>query len=185
MRRVQRGPLPALERLLAELRQRQPRPCSRVTLVHGDAKPGNFAFVGDQVAALFDWELAGVGDPLTDVGYAEVLWRMPIGLPSRPGSLTADEFVARYEERTGIKTRERAWYRAHQAYKLAVIMLLGSMLFDRGHSDDPRLAEMAFGVPLMTDAGLRDLDVDETLEHGPVMPRADRVAAVRQRAPST
>jgi aminoglycoside phosphotransferase (APT) family kinase protein len=32
-----------------------------------DAKPGNFAFVGDEVSAVFDWELAGLGDPLTDI----------------------------------------------------------------------------------------------------------------------
>ena len=57
MRRVQRGPLPALERLLEELRRQQPEPSSTITLVHGDPKPGNFAFVGDEVSAVFDWEL--------------------------------------------------------------------------------------------------------------------------------
>ena len=78
MQRVRRGPLPAMERLLAELRHRQPDPSPRVTLVHGDPKPGNVAFVGDRVSAVFDWELATVGDPLTDVGYLELMWAMPV-----------------------------------------------------------------------------------------------------------
>src|ERR1700712_2506383 len=67
MHRVRRGPLPALERLLDELRATKPTPYERVTLVHGDAKPGNFAFVGDDVNAVFDWEMTTLGDPLTDL----------------------------------------------------------------------------------------------------------------------
>ena len=102
MRRVQRGPLPAIERLAAELRRQQPEPCPRITLVHGDPKPGNFGFVGDAVSAVYDWELTTIGDPLTDIGYLELLWAIPVGITSRPSSLTADEFVARYEQQTGI-----------------------------------------------------------------------------------
>lgn len=179
MRRVRRGPLPALERLEDELRRRQPPPSSRVTLVHGDAKPGNFAFLGDEVSAVFDWELTDVGDPLADVGYLEMMWAMPVGLASRPGALTADELVARYEERTGTGVGNRGWYRSFQAFKLAVIMLLGSMLVDAGHSDDVRLVAMAVGVPLMTHMGLRDLGVDEELADGPVAPRDERLAELR------
>lgn len=41
-------------------------PTSRSTLVHGDAKPGNFAFTDGQVSAVFDREMTTVGDPLTD-----------------------------------------------------------------------------------------------------------------------
>ena len=53
---------------LEELRVRQPEPSASVTLVHGDTKPGNFAFVGDDVSAVFDWEMTTVGDPLADLG---------------------------------------------------------------------------------------------------------------------
>ena len=31
--------------------------------MHGDAKPGNFAFIGGEVSAVFDWEMTTVGDP--------------------------------------------------------------------------------------------------------------------------
>jgi len=177
--RVQRGPLPALELLGAELRAQRPPANPRVTLVHGDAKPGNFGFAGDRVAAVFDWELTDVGDPLADIGYLEVLWGMPVGLNSRPGALTADEAVARYEAITGAPVVHRGWYRAFQGYKMAVIMLLGAMLFDAGHRDDLRMAHMGFAVPFVTDAALRELGVDESPDHGPTAPTDARMLAHR------
>ena len=175
MQRVRRGPLPALERLLHELHTQRPEPCPTITLVHGDVKPGNFAFVGDDVSAVFDWELATIGDPLADIGYLELMWAVPIGIASRPGALAVDEMVSRWEAQTGITVRNREWYRAFQGYKLAVILLLGSMLIDAGHSDDPRLAEMALGIPFITRGALRELGVTERLETGPIAPRAQRL----------
>ena len=105
MRRVQRGPLPALERLLTELIAQQPEQCRTVTLVHGDPKPGNFAFVDDEVSAVFDWELTTLGDPLADIGWAEVNWTTPGSFTIRPGGLSTDEFVELYEELSGIPGR--------------------------------------------------------------------------------
>ena len=179
MRRVQRGPLPALERLLEELRRQQPEPSSTITLVHGDPKPGNFAFVGDEVTAVFDWELTAIGDPLTDIGYLELLWAMPVGITSRPSSLTVDEFVARYEQRTGIAVRHREWYRAMQVFKVNVIQLIGSMLFDAGHWNDLRALGMARGLEMMTPLGLSSLGITDTLPNGAIYPRDERIEQVR------
>ncbi|KUH85175.1 MULTISPECIES: phosphotransferase family protein [unclassified Mycobacterium] len=170
MERVKRGPLPALERLLTELKDSRPQSSSSVALVHGDAKPGNFAFVGDEVSAVFDWELSTVGDPLTDIGYLELLWRMPVGIPTHPAALTIDEIIARYETSSGIAVRHREWYRALNAFKLAVINLVGAHLFDTGATDDQRFLLNAYGIPLFTQMGLTDLDVSEQLDDGPVMP---------------
>lgn len=178
--RLQRAPLPALERLTAVLGEQKPDRCQRVTLVHGDAKPGNFAFVGGEVTGVFDWEMARIGDPLADIGWAEILWRSPGYFTSLPGALSADEFVSRWEELTGIPARNRAWYRASQALKMAVILYVGGQLFDAGHSDDLRLAEMAHAVHPVTLAGLRDLGVDEPLEPGPVLAREERVRKVKE-----
>ena len=178
MREVQRGELPALESLIAALKERQPEPCPRITLVHGDAKPGNFAFVGDEISAVFDWELATVGDPRSDLGWMELLWRAPMGLPALPGALTIDEVVARWETLTGIRAEHREWHRAFQGLKTAVIMLSGSMLFDSGYSDDPRFEEMGFLVHWVTRRALRDLGLDPDIESGPVKARQERVDAV-------
>lgn len=179
MRRVQRGPLPAMERLLEELHAQRPEPCPTIALVHGDPKPGNFAFVDDEVTAVFDWEMTTVGDPLADVGYLELLWAMPVGITSKPTSLGVDEFVARWERQTGIKAQNRNWYLAMQVFKVDVIQLVGSMLYDAGHSDDPRAIYMAMGIEMMTPIGLGALGVTEELAMGPIYPREERMQAAR------
>jgi aminoglycoside phosphotransferase (APT) family kinase protein len=170
MERVKRGPLPALERLLQELRDTMPEPHPRITLVHGDAKPGNFAFMGDDVSAVFDWEMTTLGDPLTDIGWMELLWMQPVGITSHPSAISFDEFLARYSEISGIKPENRAWYRALNAYKMAVICLIGSMLYADGTSTDERFALNASGIPLLTQLGLADLGIADKLEDGPVLP---------------
>jgi aminoglycoside phosphotransferase (APT) family kinase protein len=171
MHRVQRGPLPALDRLLDELRATTPMPCERTTLVHGDAKPGNFAFVGDDVSAVFDWEMTTLGDPLTDLGWLELLWMQPVGLTSHPAALGIDELLARYTEVSGIVPANREWYRALNAYKMAVICLIGSMLYAAGSTTDERFAMNALGIPLLTQLGLGELGVTEKLDDGPVLAR--------------
>jgi aminoglycoside phosphotransferase (APT) family kinase protein len=178
-RRVQLGPLPALERLIRELRARRPEPSAVVTLVHGDAKPGNFAFANDRVSGVFDWEMTTVGEPLADIGWAEVNWTTPGAFTNRPGSLTRDEFVTRYEQLTGIPVRHREWYRAFQSYKMCVIMLVGAMLFDGGASADVRLGQMGWAVHPYTVAGLAELGVHDAPESGPVTPRPERMNADR------
>jgi aminoglycoside phosphotransferase (APT) family kinase protein len=179
MHRVQRGRLPALERLIAELRGTKPDPSQAITLVHGDAKPGNFAFVSDDVSAVFDWELTTVGDPLTDIGWMELMWMQPVGITSHPAAPTFDEFLSRYEAASGITAQNRSWYRALNAYKMAVICLIGSMLFDAGHSDDQRFLLNASGISLLTQLGFADLGIEEKLDDGPVMPRDERVKQVQ------
>ncbi|MBL7486885.1 phosphotransferase family protein [Frankia sp. AgB1.9] len=175
MRRVQRGELPGLERLLAELRDRRPTASERVTLVHGDPKPGNFAFVDGEVTGVFDWEMAGIGDPLADVGYLDLLWKTPVFFTSRPAALTSDEAVAYYEELTGIPVRHREWYRALQAFKTSVILLVGAMLFDTGHTDDLRFGMMGRAITPYVRRSLRDFGVDELPPSGPVEPRPERL----------
>jgi aminoglycoside phosphotransferase (APT) family kinase protein len=171
MHRVQRGELPALERLLKALRETQPEQYRTMTLVHGDAKPGNFAFLDGDVSAVFDWEMTTIGDPLTDVGWMELLWMQPVGIASHPGAPSIEEFLSHYESVSGISVQNRSWYRALNAYKMAVICLIGSMLFDAGDSDDQRFVLNAYGISPLTKMGLAELAVDEMLDDGPVMPR--------------
>ena len=64
--------------------------------------------------------------------------------------------------------RHRQWYRAMQIFKVDVIQLIGSMLFDAGHSDDLRLVGMARGIEIMTPLALSDLG-----HHRRARPRAD------------
>jgi aminoglycoside phosphotransferase (APT) family kinase protein len=148
---------PAFADLLDGVRAQQPAPCPRVTLVHGDTKPGNFAFVGNEVSAVFDWEMATVGDPLTDLGWAEVNWRFTGNVTSAPGTPPADEMVEHWEAQTGITAAHRPWYRAMQGCKIAAILLVGGHRYETGASADQRLLEMSKGAVPLARAALVDL----------------------------
>lgn len=53
-------------------------PDSATTLCHGDYRPGNLHFVGDDLPAIsgvLDWETAFLGDPLGELGYLLLRWR--------------------------------------------------------------------------------------------------------------
>jgi aminoglycoside phosphotransferase (APT) family kinase protein len=69
---------------LDEVRRRldETVPVSRhASIVHGDYRLGNVMFAAEAPArllAIFDWELATVGDPLTDLGYLLSSYRQPV-----------------------------------------------------------------------------------------------------------
>ena len=53
-------------------------PEGAVGIVHGDYRPGNIAYSPEgQAVAVFDWELATIGDPLCDLGHLLVSWSEP------------------------------------------------------------------------------------------------------------
>jgi aminoglycoside phosphotransferase (APT) family kinase protein len=183
MHRVRHGQLPALERLLAGLRATKPQPCAKISLVHGDAKPGNFAFIGGEVSAVFDWEMTTIGDPLVDIGWLELMWMQPVGITSHPAALSFEDILERYEVASGISPQNRLWYRALNAFKMAVICLVGAMLFDEGVSDDLKLVISGSGVHLLTQLGLADLGIDEQPQSGPVEIREERILEVQSRTP--
>jgi aminoglycoside phosphotransferase (APT) family kinase protein len=98
-------------------------------IVHGDYRLDN-VIVGDddRVAAVLDWEMCTLGDPLTDLGLLLVYWDATAGLPSGglPSAVTRDfpsgrELIARYAERRPVDTSRLPWYVAFAFFKLAVI----------------------------------------------------------------
>ena len=117
-----------------------------------------------------------LGNPLADIGWAEINWITPNAFTALPGALSVDEFIELYEELTGIEATDRAWYRAFQGVKVAVILLVGSMLFEDGLSGDHRLASMGMMVATYTTAALAELGVSERIESGPVAPSPERLA---------
>lgn len=76
----------------------------RVCLVHGDYRTGNYIAKGGRIAAVLDWEMVHLGDPMEDVSYIiGSPWRSP-----RPRSwishlLPLDEFYERYTQESGIE----------------------------------------------------------------------------------
>ncbi len=54
---------------------------------------------------------------------------------------------------------------------MAVICLIGAMLYDAGASDDERFLLNAHGIALLTQLGVADLGITEKLDDGLVLPR--------------
>src|SRR6476469_3481131 len=99
-------------------------------IVHGDYRLTNVMYRPDLdgIAAVVDWEMATLGDPLTDVGLLVVYqtlsadgdFVMPRMSPA-DGFPTADEMVARYAENSDRDLSALDWYVAFGYFKLGVI----------------------------------------------------------------
>ncbi len=97
-------------------------------IVHGDYRLDNL-LVGadDKIAAVVDWEMATLGDPLTDVGLLVVYQRLgtlgdgPMACAA-PGYPSEAAVVSRYAERSGRDIADLGFYIALASFKLAVIM---------------------------------------------------------------
>jgi aminoglycoside phosphotransferase (APT) family kinase protein len=104
------------------------------TVVHGDYRLGNMLTGSDaRIAAVLDWELCTLGDPLADLGYLMNNWAEAgeTGPASRgaalaptvaPGFPTRAEMVAHYSELTGRDASRIDYYRAFSYWRLAEIV---------------------------------------------------------------
>ena len=101
----------------------------RSSIVHGDYRLTNVMFDADnRIVAVVDWEMATLGDPLTDVGLLYVYQRlsedgaavMPV-MPTEKGFLSPAELLEGYARRTERNDTNMWWYVAFGYYKLAVI----------------------------------------------------------------
>jgi aminoglycoside phosphotransferase (APT) family kinase protein len=168
--------LPGLDRITAWLRQHLPESPS-ATIVHGDYKLDNVMFDANEpkLIAIFDWEMATVGDPLADVGYLMNQW-MPLPPPpayaARVSTIsrvaTAESFppVERiaeiYEERSGRSMRNVLFYRVLAQYKLIVILEGLYMHFIEGSASNPGAAEFEWRVPMMVESTQMLIDSEGT-----------------------
>ena len=100
-----------------------------VAIAHGDYRFGNCLVDPDagRVAAVLDWELCTLGDPLADLGYLGVYWVKPDGEgrhndpTSQPGFPSYESIVERYAARTGRDVSHIDYYVAFSHWRLAVI----------------------------------------------------------------
>ena len=124
--------LPDYDRLVDRLAERLPA-AGEGTLVHGDFRLDNMLIKlapRPRVAAVVDWEMSTLGDPLADLGLTLSYWtdpgdseRLGIALAgaitSRPGFLTSAGFARRYAELTGRDVSGIGYYVAFGTFKLA------------------------------------------------------------------
>jgi aminoglycoside phosphotransferase (APT) family kinase protein len=160
--------LPVLDRLTAWLAEHKPE-SGEATIVHGDYRLGNTMFAPGppaRLVAIFDWELATIGDPLADLGYLVATWSQADdpedalrGLSAatrRPGFPTREQLIARYEERSSRSMSDVRWYMTLALWKSAVFLegsykrrLAGTTedaFFDRLETGVPAIAERAWAI---------------------------------------
>ena len=125
----------ALDALAADLAAEVPD-TQRHTVVHGDYRLDNTILdpaVPGRIAAVLDWEMSTLGDPLADLGVLLGYWSQADDSGARSQALvvpaatvlegfpTRAEVAQRYAERTGLDLTPLPWYAAFAAFKLAVV----------------------------------------------------------------
>jgi aminoglycoside phosphotransferase (APT) family kinase protein len=121
--------LATLEAVHDLLVERMP-PTSEVRIVHGDFRLGNLAVGPDvRVRAVFDWELATLGDPLADLGWIVASWGRPddevpatiAGPTVAEGFPDRSEVIARYAARSSRDVAALPYYVAFARWRSACI----------------------------------------------------------------
>ncbi len=142
------------------------------TIVHGDYRLGNTMFADQAPAkliAIFDWEMATIGDPLADLGYLVMHWTQAADPPSKfslhtvtrlPGFPTREQVIARYEELSGRSMGALNWYVTLALWKAVVFMEGNYRRAVAGATDDPYLKAFGDGVIELAERAV------EVSEHG-------------------
>jgi len=99
-------------------------------VIHGDYHLGNVMYRhdGPELAAVVDWELATIGDPLIDLGLIMAFWPEEGGQPTAvsvapwEGFPSIDEMIARYREGSARDLGTIEWYGVLACYKTGIIL---------------------------------------------------------------
>jgi aminoglycoside phosphotransferase (APT) family kinase protein len=125
----------AIDKLAADLAATVPT-SQRATIVHGDYRLDNTILdptTPGRIAAVLDWEMCTLGDPLADLGILLVYWQQADDVSERDlgfvvqsatvleGFPTRAQVAALYAERSGLDLGELPWYVAFAFWKLAVV----------------------------------------------------------------
>jgi aminoglycoside phosphotransferase (APT) family kinase protein len=150
--------LPEMEAVARWLVESLPSNPARPAIVHGDFKLDNLMLDPQDpgsLVAVFDWEMAALGDPLVDLGILLAYWAAtaPPGqhdalttVTTLPGWLTPGELVERYAARSGRDLSGLKFYEVFALFKIAVVVQQIYHRFVNGQTDDPRFANLGARV---------------------------------------
>lgn len=127
--------IPEMSRLIDWLPGAIPDVGERTTVIHGDYSFHNLLVhpTEPRVAAVIDWELSTLGDPLGDLTYHMMEWFRPAGVDVRGtldgadlialGIPSAKDYAQRYCDRTGFRgDPTHPFYRAFNLFRVAAIL---------------------------------------------------------------
>lgn len=172
---VRTGPPPTLIDEIADRLERTQPDSARVSIIHNDFKLDNCQFAPDdpsRVTAVFDWDMATLGDPLVDVGTLLNYWPDPADGPdairgthsgmSEMGLPPRAAIVDRYVERTGAAAENVRWYEAFAQWKTAIVVRQLYARFEAGETHDNRMIEIGGRMPGLAATASQILDLLET-----------------------
>jgi len=134
-------------------------------LLHNDFKLDNLMISAEgEVVAVFDWDMATIGDPLVDPGTFLAYYPQPEealhALQGDSGTalstvMTRAEMVERYATATGFDTSGLAYYLAVAMYRTAVILQQIHIRYRRGQTTDERFGPLGELVPAVAEEAWR------------------------------
>jgi aminoglycoside phosphotransferase (APT) family kinase protein len=154
--------LPGLDELYRRLASAVPAE-SRTALVHGDYRLDNLLIdVGDQVAAVLDWEMSTLGDPLVDVAvlvaYLQEATQSPYGSPdsafNAAGFPSPAELVETYARLSGRAVDDLGFYLGLAFFKIAGILEGIYFRYVAGQTVGDGFDGIGARVPWLVEAGL-------------------------------
>jgi len=134
-------PHPAFELGFRWLEHNRP-PTERITIVHGDFRHGNFIVGHEGLAAVLDWELAHLGDPMEDLGWLCVkAWRFGAA-PPVGGLGEYDDLFTAYAAASGERVDPEVvrWWQTLGTLKWGVMCMMQASAHLNGFSRSVELA---------------------------------------------
>ena len=147
--------IPRVDAVAAWLEKNRP-PQWRPGLMHGDYHLSNVLCALDRpgLAAIIDWELATIGDPLLDLGWLLASWPGPEGEHPRSvgavpweGFPTVGDLITRYAERSDRELSALPWYEVLACYKIGII-LEGTYARSQAGQADREVGDRLHGITL-------------------------------------
>ena len=139
--------IPGLDVAAEWLRKHTPR-CFEPGIIHGDYQFANVMFhhgAPARMAAIVDWEMATVGDPLLDLAWVLMSWLDPGESPGQMGYFdytgmpTRDELMQRYAAGSGLPVDKIDYYVVLARFKMACVLEGGYARYVKGGADNPRM----------------------------------------------
>ncbi|MEO7752247.1 MAG: phosphotransferase family protein [Terracoccus sp.] len=169
--------LPGIDDLHARLAASVPG-SGAPAIVHGDFRLDNLLVderrvsgsddVGDEITAVLDWEMATLGDPLTDVALLEAYQTLPLMMDTvavsdvsrTPGFLSAPELRSRYAQGSGRDLSSLSFHLGLAYFKLAVILEGIHYRYTQGQTVGEGFASIGEATVPLVRAGLRAVEED-------------------------
>lgn len=138
--------IPGLDEAAAWLRDHTPRHFTP-GIIHGDYQFANVMFHHGntaKMAAIVDWEMATVGDPLLDLAWILMTWPDPgenrdTGYVDFSGMPSRDELLHRYATRSGLPVDAMDYYIVLARFKMACVLEAGYARYVQGGADNPKM----------------------------------------------